>query len=67
MNISDDKIAPPDVKLITVFDDAETYNIKHPLQYSWCLWHRAAGGRSNEDWEASLQKIQTCDTVEDFW
>lgn len=65
--LSDDKVAPAGTRLVTVFDDAETYNIKHPLQYAWCLWHRAAGGRSNEDWEASLQKIQSCDTVEDFW
>lgn len=65
---STSRAAPPSARLVTVFEDAGNYNIKHPLQYSWCLWHRPAGGRGgNTDWTQSLKKIQTCGAVEDFW
>lgn len=64
---ANERIAPSNVRLVTVLEDAKNYNVKHPLQYMWTLWHRPAGGRGNVDWKASLLNIQNCSTVEDFW
>lgn len=65
------KAAPPHAKLITVFDNPENYNIKHPLQHSWCLFHRStlsSSQSSNTDvWSKSLKPIHECSTIEDFW
>jgi len=65
---------------VSALEDAANYNIRHPLQSKWTLWYRAssksAGGGSGaaakssakaDTWEASLQCVNTVDTIEDFW
>ena len=49
--------------LVTVFEDPINYNVKHPTQFTWCLWHRPA----QSNWESSLNMLRSCSTVEDFW
>lgn len=28
----------PDTKPVTVFDDKDNFNVKHPLAHDWTLW-----------------------------
>ena len=65
---------------VSALEDAANYNIRHPLQSKWTLWYRASsksawGGSGGavkssakaDSWEASLQCVNTVDTIEDFW
>lgn len=63
---------------VSALEDPANYNIRHPLQSKWTLWYRASnksstdrsGGKSSakaDTWEASLQCVNTVDTIEDFW
>ncbi len=56
--------APP----VTAFDDAEAFNVKHPLQNKWTFWFDNPGKKATQaNWSANLKEIMTVDTVEDFW
>lgn len=63
---------------VSALEDPENYNIRHPLQSKWTLWYRASNKNSSgssgnkssaksDNWEASLQCVNTVDTIEDFW
>lgn len=36
--VASENAAPEDNKLVTVFDDADEFNVKHPLMHEWTLW-----------------------------
>jgi len=45
-----------------------SFDIKHPLQNRWTLWYDNPGKKTNSaNWGASLKRVVTFDTVEDFW
>jgi len=45
-----------------------SFDIKHPLQNRWTLWYDNPGKKTNSStWGASLKRVVTFDTVEDFW
>lgn len=65
---------------VSALEDPANYNIRHPLQSKWTLWYRASaksssgsgssgnkGSAKADNWEASLQCVNTVDTIEDFW
>lgn len=61
---------------VSALEDPANYNIRHPLQSKWTLWYRAStkpnsaavkNAAKSDNWEASLQCVNTIDTVEDFW
>lgn len=61
---------------VSALEDPENYNIRHPLQSKWTLWYRAStkptstavkNAAKSDNWEASLQCVNTVDTIEDFW
>jgi len=56
---------PVNLSLIDHFDAHETL----PLEHSWSFWHDKfiGPGLSAEEYEASLQKLCTFSTVQDFW
>lgn len=69
-------------RLISALENAETYNVKHPLQHSWSLWLKkadsgkdqspaaqaATAGLSSLDlWKRQVDDIGSVSTVEDFW
>lgn len=50
----------------------EKSTAKHPLQNRWTLWFdrpkkKKSGIFSQEDWNESLEKVYSFNTVEDFW
>lgn len=52
--------------VITVFDDASNFNVKHQLQHSWTLWFtKPPSGK--QDWNELLKEVITFDSVEEFW
>ena len=61
---------------VSALEDPANYNIRHPLQSKWTLWYRAStkptstavkNAAKSDNWEASLQCVNTIDTIEDFW
>nr|POE77611.1 eukaryotic translation initiation factor 4e-1 [Quercus suber] len=55
-----------DGKIVSVFDDAENFNVKHQLQNSWTLWFtKPPSGK--QDWNELLKEVITFDSVEEFW
>ena len=58
---------------VSALEDPANYNIRHPLQSKWTLWYRAStkptstAVKNAANWEASLQCVNTVDTIEDFW
>ena len=61
---------------VSALEDPANYNIRHPLQSKWTLWYRAStkpnssavkNAAKSDNWEASLQCVNTVDTIEDFW
>lgn len=61
---------------VSALEDPDNYNIRHPLQSKWTLWFRAStkptstavkNAAKSDNWEASLQCVNTVDTIEDFW
>ncbi|EPZ35641.1 isopentenyl-diphosphate delta-isomerase [Rozella allomycis CSF55] len=57
-----------DDNLVTVFQDKENYNVKHPLHGEWTLWYDSPPQKSNnKNWKDNLKKIISFKTVEDFW
>lgn len=69
-------------RLISVLENSDLYNVKHPLQYVWSLWLKKpdggkegqsghggsnAGLSSMEIWKKQVEHIGDMKTVEDFW
>ena len=61
---------------VSALEDPANFNIRHPLQSKWTLWYRASNKNTSgssgskgsaNSWEASLQCVNTVDTIEDFW
>ncbi|KAK9462216.1 translation initiation factor eIF 4e-like domain-containing protein [Lipomyces oligophaga] len=55
-------------KVVSVFDDASHFTVKHPLRHKWTLWYTkpASAGRS-ANWSDQLKEIISFDSVEEFW
>ena len=52
--------------IITVFHDANNFNVKHPLAHSWTLWFtKPPSGK--QDWNELLKEVITFESVEEFW
>jgi len=59
-------------KPITVFQDPNNFNVKHPLYNKWTLWfdnpsQKGASKGSKESWGDDLNKVISFDSVEEFW
>lgn len=53
-------------KIVTVFDDASNFNVKHQLQNTWTLWFtKPPSGK--QDWNELLKEVISFDSVEEFW
>lgn len=52
---------------ITVFDDKEKFNIKHPLQNEWTLWFKPATNQRSSSKNWTIKEVITIGYVEDFW
>ena len=53
-------------KIVTVFDDAANFNVKHQLQHTWTLWFtKPPSGK--QDWNELLKEVISFDSVEEFW
>jgi len=52
---------------ITVFHDAENFNVKHPLMHKWTLWFTKPPSAKEKDWNDLLKEIITFNSVEEFW
>lgn len=58
----------------TVFQDANNFNVKHPLYNAWTLWFdnpsqkgMASARGSKESWGDDMNKVVDFDSVEEFW
>ena len=52
----------------TAIEDPVNFNVKHPLKNKWTLWFDNPGKKANDaNWGASMKRLITIDTVEDFW
>lgn len=72
--VNNENAAPPtstnnqsDGKNITVFHDAENFNVKHPLQSKWTLWFTKPPTGRGDNWNDLLKEVVTFDSVEEFW
>ncbi|KAI5296404.1 eukaryotic translation initiation factor 4E [Ascosphaera acerosa] len=54
-------------KEITVFHDAENYNVKHPLMHKWTLWYTKPPTGKGCNWNELLKEVVTFGSVEEFW
>jgi translation initiation factor 4E len=57
-------------EIVTVFEDAVEFNVKHPLQNRWTLWYDdSAGVKQNPklSWDENLKNVLTFDNIEDFF
>jgi len=53
-------------KIVTVFEDASNFNVKHQLQNTWTLWFtKPPSGK--QDWNELLKEVISFDSVEEFW
>ena len=53
-------------KVVTVFDDAANFNVKHQLQHTWTLWFtKPPSGK--QDWSELLKEVISFDSVEELW
>lgn len=57
---------------ITVFQDPNNFNVKHPLYNRWTLWfdnptQKGASKGSKESWGDDLNEVISFDSVEEFW
>eukprot|EP00126_Sphaerothecum_destruens_P014040 Sdes_comp24078_c0_seq1m22140 len=55
-------------EIVTVFDDPEKFNVKHPLQNKWTFWYDLQERKATDDnWGQGMREVYSFDTVEDFW
>ena len=52
---------------ITVFHDADNFNVKHPLMNTWTLWFTKPPSGKGDNWNDLLKEVVTFDSVEEFW
>ncbi|WPG97883.1 Putative translation initiation factor eIF-4E [Acrodontium crateriforme] len=52
--------------VVTVFDDADNFNVKHPLQNTWTLWFTKPP-TGKQDWNELLKEVISFNSVEEFW
>ncbi|KAI9706675.1 MAG: eukaryotic translation initiation factor 4E [Candelina mexicana] len=52
---------------VTVFHDAENFNVKHPLMNTWTLWFTKPPSGKGDNWNELLKEVVTFDSVEEFW
>ncbi|KAI9825813.1 MAG: eukaryotic translation initiation factor 4E [Thelocarpon impressellum] len=52
---------------ITVFHDADNFNVKHPLMHTWTLWFTKPPSGKGDNWNDLLKEVVTFDSVEEFW
>ncbi|KAK4696319.1 translation initiation factor 4E, partial [Lecanoromycetidae sp. Uapishka_2] len=52
---------------VTVFHDAENFNVKHPLMNEWTLWFTKPPSGKGDNWNDLLKEVVTFDSVEEFW
>jgi translation initiation factor 4E len=52
---------------VTVFHDADNFNVKHPLQNQWTLWFTKPPTGKNDAWNDLLKEVITFNSVEEFW
>lgn len=53
-------------KIVTVFQDAENFNVKHQLQHVWTLWFTKPP-TGKQDWSELLKEVISFQSVEEFW
>lgn len=54
--------------MITVFDDPQNFNVKHPLNTEWSLWTSVkTDNKKVVNWMDTVKNIITVDSIEDFW
>ncbi|KAI9810184.1 MAG: eukaryotic translation initiation factor 4E [Pycnora praestabilis] len=74
-NVNDENAAPNGEKKkeyredeqITVFHDADNFNVKHPLMNKWTLWFTKPPSGKGDNWNELLKEVVTFDSVEEFW
>lgn len=55
-------------KIVTVFDNKDNYNAKHPLTNKWVLWHDCPNKKiTSHNWIENIKQIYTFNSLEDFW
>lgn len=55
-------------EIVTVFHDADNFNVKHPLGNTWTLWFtKPPSGKGDNNWNDLLKEVITFDSVEEFW
>ncbi|KAF2436982.1 eukaryotic translation initiation factor 4E [Tothia fuscella] len=52
---------------ITVFHDADNFNVKHPLMNKWTLWFTKPPTGKGDNWNELLKEVISFDSVEEFW
>ncbi|KAI9750393.1 MAG: eukaryotic translation initiation factor 4E [Lichina confinis] len=52
---------------VTVFHDANNFNVKHPLMHAWTLWFTKPPSGKGDNWNDLLKEVVTFDSVEEFW
>ena len=52
---------------VTIFHDAQDFNVIHPLTTSWTLWYTTPQTHMKEDWNDLLKSVIKFGTVEEFW
>ncbi|KAI9799904.1 MAG: eukaryotic translation initiation factor 4E [Piccolia ochrophora] len=57
----------PEGEQVTVFHDADNFNVKHPLMHSWTLWFTKPPSGKGDNWNDLLKEVVTFDSVEEFW
>jgi len=65
--ISPGSNADDETPQVTVFHDAENFNVKHPLMHRWTLWFTKPPSGKSDNWNDLLKDVVTFDSVEEFW
>jgi translation initiation factor 4E len=54
--------------IVTVFDNKDSFNVKHPLTNEWVLWYDCPNKKiTNQNWIENIKQVHKIDSVEDFW
>lgn len=64
---STDAAAAPTTDPVTVFDDKDNFNVKHPLAHNWTLWFTKPPSGKGDNWNDLLKQVITFNSVEEFW
>lgn len=61
------KVGYTDLGPVTVFHDADNFNVKHPLMNAWTLWFTKPPTGKGDNWNELLKEVISFDSVEEFW